>query len=99
MPTIATSQFLHARRTHSWTSVCSGHTDSRDKGMVRGEASVTLRYQIFGEPVPRDDSRDRSFRSICVCDECVCCCHCCSRYVCIHVDSFYIELISCGSLI
>ena len=27
---------------------------------------MSLRYQAFGEPVPRDDSRDLSFRSICV---------------------------------
>ena len=32
---------------------------------------MTLRYQVFGEPVPCDGSRDHPVRSICVCDECV----------------------------
>ena len=27
---------------------------------------MTLRYQVFGEPVLRDGSRDPSFRSMCV---------------------------------
>ena len=32
---------------------------------------MTLRYQVLGESVSYDGSRDLSFRSICVCDGCV----------------------------
>ena len=32
---------------------------------------MTLRYQVLGDSVSYDGSRDLSFRSICVCDGCV----------------------------
>ena len=42
---------------------------------------MTLRYQVVGESVSYDGSRDLSFRSICVCDEFVLyLCWCCPCY-------------------
>ena len=37
------------------------------RGWYEEKLYVTLRYQVFGEPVLRDGSRDPAFRSICVC--------------------------------
>ena len=64
---------------------------------------MTLRHQVFGEPVPHDGSRDPSFRSICVCDGCV-------PYfmlllsllwfICgLTKDIFYVRFIGCDSLL
>ena len=40
-------------------------------GWCAEKLHVTLRHQVFGEPVPSNGSRNPSFRSICVCDGCV----------------------------
>ena len=36
------------------------------RGWYAEKVYVTVRYQVFGEPVLRDGSRDPSFKSVCV---------------------------------